>query len=85
MLCKGDGPGRWTLLGSYMLSTPVEPFVQLHLLIITQRENRGSSKRIIDTGFACAATFVTCGYAVAAFTAKFTATGTAMCDPLPAR
>ena len=72
--------GYWTLLVSYMLSTPVEPFVQLHLLIITQRENRGSSKRIIDTGFACAATFVTLGYVCAVLVAKFTATGTALCD-----
>jgi hypothetical protein len=53
--------------------------------VITQRENRGSSKRIIDTGFACAATFVTLGYGVAAVTARFTATGTAMCEPLPLR
>ena len=69
----------WTLLGSYILSTPVEPFVQLHLLIITQRENRGSSKRIIDTGFACASMFVTLGYVCAAAVARFTATGTALC------
>jgi hypothetical protein len=28
----GTPLGYWSLLGSYMLSTPVEPFVQLHLL-----------------------------------------------------
>lgn len=74
--------GKWSLLISYMLSTPVEPFVQLHLLIITQRENKGSSKRIIDTGFACAAAFVLLGYVCSALVSRFTATGTAVCPPM---
>jgi hypothetical protein len=41
---------RWLLLGCYVLSAPVEPFVQLHLLVLAQRENAGPSKRIIDVG-----------------------------------
>ena len=58
--------GRWWLWFAYVASTPIEPFMQLHLLIATQRENRGSSKRIIDAGFGFAASMVILSFVVAA-------------------
>jgi hypothetical protein len=53
--------------------------MQLHLLVATQRENRGSSKRIIDAGFAFAAIVVTLSFGVACAAARFAATGTKTC------
>jgi hypothetical protein len=71
--------GRLILFLAYVVSTPLEPFMQLHLLVATQRENRGSSKRIIDAGFAFAAIVVTLSFGVACAAARFAATGTKTC------
>ena len=71
--------GRAVLFLAYVVSTPLEPFMQLHLLVATQRENRGSSKRIIDAGFAFAAIVVTLSFGVACAAARFAATGTKTC------
>ena len=71
--------GRAILFLAYVVSTPLEPFMQLHLLVATQRENRGSSKRIIDAGFAFAAIVVTLSFGVACAAARFAVTGTRTC------
>ena len=71
--------GRAVLLCGYVLSTPIEPFMQLHLLLQTQRENSGSSKRIIDAGFSFAAIVVLLSYGVAGMLASYTKTGTLVC------
>lgn len=71
--------GRWWLWFAYVASTPIEPFMQLHLLIATQRENRGSSKRIIDAGFGFAAVMVILSFVVAAVMNYYAAGGTAVC------
>ena len=71
--------GRWWLWFAYVASTPIEPFMQLHLLIATQRENRGSSKRIIDAGFGFAASMVILSFVVAAGMNYYAAGGTAVC------
>ena len=73
----------WSVLFlAYAVSTPLEPFMQLHLLVATQRENKGSSKRIIDAGFAFAAIVVTLSFGVACAAARFAATGTRTCGEL---
>ena len=71
--------GRSILFLAYVVSTPLEPFMQLHLLVATQRENRGSSKRIIDAGFAFAAIVVTLSFGVACAAARYAVTGTRAC------
>ena len=71
--------GRAILFLAYVVSTPLEPFMQLHLLVATQRENRGSSKKIIDAGFAFAAIVVTLSFGVACAAARYAATGTKTC------
>lgn len=76
--------GRVLLLIGYVLSTPFEPFMQLHLLVATQRENKGSSTRIIDAGFSFAAIVVTASFGVACATARYASTGTAVCNGISA-
>jgi hypothetical protein len=71
--------GKLFLMVAYFLTTPVETFVQLHLLINTQRENAGSSKRIIDAGFFFTALWVLSGFIVSELLQQWTLTGTAAC------
>ena len=67
------------MMVAYFLTTPVEAFVQLHVLINTQRENAGSSKRIIDAGFFFTAIWVLGGFIVSEMLQQWTMTGTAAC------
>ncbi len=71
--------GKTVLLLAYVASTPFEPFMQLHLLVATQREHKGSSTRIIDAGFSFAAITVAASFGVACATARYASTGTAVC------
>ena len=71
--------GKLFLMVAYFLTTPVEAFVQLHVLINTQRENAGSSKRIIDAGFFFTSLWVLGGFIVSEMLQEWTMTGTAAC------
>ena len=71
--------GKLFLMVAYSLTTPVESFVQLHVLINTQRENAGSSKRIIDAGFFFTSLWVLGGFIVSEMLQEWTMTGTAVC------
>ena len=71
--------GKLFLIVAYSLTTPVESFVQLHVLINTQRENAGSSKRIIDAGFFFTSLWVLGGFIVSEMLQQWTMTGTAAC------
>ena len=54
-------------------------FLNTDRLLQTQRENSGSSKRIIDAGFSFAAIVVLLSYGVAGMLASYTKTGTLVC------